>query len=121
MCKDMDFYHLQKSLDLNMVKKIVNKEISASKKIKTITKKFNESKYGKGFKKEGLKIGKKSGQQVSDKIIPAAADLTGLKIADKIMSLKISDKEPKEEIQEKQETIILPEKRQQTIDDVENR
>ena len=49
MCKDMDFYHLQKSLDLNMVKKIVNKEISASKKIKTITKKFNESKYGKGF------------------------------------------------------------------------
>ena len=37
------------------------------------------------------------------------------------MSLKISDKEPKEEIQEKQEIIILPEKIQQTIDDVENR
>ena len=65
-------------------KKLVSKEISASRRIKTAAKKFNESKYGKILKKEGLKVGKLAGKQVSEKIIPAAVDLAGSKIADKI-------------------------------------
>ena len=65
-------------------KKFLNKGISASKRIKTAATKFGQSKYGKVLKKEGSKIGKLAGKQLSDKIIPAAVDLTGSKIADKI-------------------------------------
>ena len=75
-------------------KKFVNKGISASKKIKTAAKKFNQRDYGKKLEKEGLKVGKLAGQQVSDKIIPAAIDLAGSKIADKITSLKVPEQEP---------------------------
>ena len=66
-------------------KTILNKGISASKKIKTVAKNFNESKYGKILKKEGTKVSKLAGKQLSDKIIPAAVDLAGSKIADKIV------------------------------------
>ena len=59
-----------------------------------------------------------AGQQVSDKILPAAIDLVGSEIADKLTLLKVSEKEPQEEIQEKQEIIIPPERRQQIIDDL---
>ena len=53
------------------------------------------------LKKERTKVGKLTGKQLSDKIIPAAVDLAGSKIADKITSLKIlGDQEPQEEIEE---------------------
>ena len=71
-------------------KKFLNKEISAFKRIKPTAAKFIQSKYGNMLKKEGTKV---AGKQLSDKIFPAAADLAGSKIADKITSLKVSDKE----------------------------
>ena len=59
------------------------------------------SKYGKALKKEGLKVGKLAGKQLSEKIIPAAVDLAGSNIADEITSLKMSsDQEPQEELEE---------------------
>ena len=75
-------------------KKFINKGISASKRIKTAAKKFDQIKFGQTSKKEGLKVGKLAGKQLSDRIIPAAADLAGSEIADKITSLKMSDQEP---------------------------
>ena len=66
-------------------KKIINEGISASKRIKTSVEKRNQSKYGKVLKKE-------AGKQLSDKIIPAAVDVAGSKIAGKITSLKVSEK-----------------------------
>ena len=69
------------------------------------------------LKKEGSKIGKLAGKQLSDKIIPAAVDLAGSKIADKITSLKVLGKEEsQEEIDE--EIIIPPHKRRKIIDDL---
>ena len=98
-------------------KKVLNKGISATKRIKTVAKNFNDSKYGKMLKKEGTKVDKLAGKQLSDKIIPAAVDLAGSKIADKITSLKVSDnQEPKEEIEE--EIIIPPHQRQKIINDL---
>ena len=79
-------------------------------------KKFNKSKYGKILKKkEGSKIGKLAGKQLSDKTIPAAVDVAGSKIADKITSLK--GEEP-QEIEEDQEIIIPPQQKQKIIDDL---
>ena len=73
-----------------------------SKRIKDSASSLNQSKYGKILKKEVTK-------QLSDKIIPAAIDVAGSKIVDKITSLKIKE-EPQEE-----EIIIPPDKRQQII------
>ena len=42
--------------------KFLNKGILASKRIKTVAKKFNESKSGKVLKKEGTKVGKLAGR-----------------------------------------------------------
>ena len=112
------FLSFAKKFGTKYGKKFVNKGISASKRIKIAAKRFNESKYGKSLKKEELKIGKIAGQQVSEKIIPAAVDFAGSKIADKINLLKMSEGEPQEEIQEDQEIIIPPEKRQQIINDL---
>ena len=112
------FLSFAKKFETKYGKKFVNKGISASIRIKTAVKKFNESKYGKALKKEGLKVGKLAAQQISEKIVPAAVDLAGSKIADKITSLEMSDKEPQGEIQEDQEIIIPPEKRKQIIDDL---
>ena len=84
----------------------------------SFAKKFG-SKYGKALKKEGLKVGKLAGKQLSEKIIPAAVDLAGSNIADKITSLKMSgDQEPQEELEEEQDIIIPPHQRQQKIDDL---
>ena len=99
MLKVMDLCLLLKILDLNMVKKIID----SSKKIKNAASKFNQTKYGKMLKKEGIKVGKLAGKQLSSKIIPSAIDVAGSKIADKITSLKVKD-EP--EIKEQQEIII---------------
>ena len=91
-------------------KKLLHKGILATKRIQTAASKLNQSKYGKILKKDASK-------QLSDKIIPAAVDVTGSKIADKITSLKVKDnQEPQEEIEE--EIIIPPEKRQQIINDL---
>ena len=95
----------------------MNNGILASKRIKTAAKNFNQRKYVKMLKKEGAKVSKLAGKQLSDKIIPAAVDLAGSNIADKITSLKVSDKEePQEEIEE--EIIIPPHQRQEIIDDL---
>ena len=93
-------------------KKFVNKGISAGKR-------FNKSKYGQALKKEGLKLAKSSGKQILDKVVPAAIDLAGSKIADKIISLgNKQQEEPQEEIQEEQEITIAPERIKQIIDDL---
>ena len=59
-----------------------------------------------------------AGQQVSEKIIPAAIDLAASKIAEKITSLKMSDEEPpqQEELEEEQEIIIPPDQRKKIIE-----
>ena len=99
-------------------KKFINKGINTSKRIKTAATKFNQGKDGKALKK-GSKIGKLAGKQLTDKIIPAAVDLIGSKIADKITSLKVSDdQEPQEEMKEEQEIIIDPHQRQKIIDNL---
>ena len=43
------------------------------------------------LKKEVTKVGKLVGKQLLEKIIPAAVDLAGWKIADKITSFKVPD------------------------------
>ena len=43
----------------------INKGISSVKRIKTAAKKFDQNKYGKAIKKEGLKVSKMAGKQVS--------------------------------------------------------
>ena len=103
------FLSFAKTFGTKNGKKFVNKGISTSKRLKTAAKKFNESKYGKKLKKEALKVGQEAGKQVSEKIILAAIDLGGSKIADKITSLKMSEEgEPQEQ---DQEIIIPPEKK----------
>ena len=82
------FWSFAKKFGSKYGKKFINNGINASKKLKTAAKKFNESKYGKTLKKVGLKIGKLAGKQLLEKIIPAATDLVGSKIADKNTSLK---------------------------------
>ena len=91
--------------------KFLNKGISTSTKNKVSALKLNQSKYGKILKKEATK-------QLSDKIIPAAVDVAGSKIADKITSLKVKDEKPQEVIEEQQEIIIPPDKRQQILNDL---
>ena len=48
-------------------KKFLNKGISAFKIIKNSATKLNQSKCGKMLKKEGTKVGKLAGKQLSDK------------------------------------------------------
>ena len=80
--KEYGFMSFAKKIGNEYVKKILNKGISASKKLKNSAEKLNQRKYGKVLKKE-------AGKQLSDKIIPAAIDVAGSKIADKITSLKV--------------------------------
>ena len=61
------FLSFAKTFGSKYGKKFVNKGISASKRLKTAAKKFNESKYGKTLEKEGLKVGKLAGHQISEK------------------------------------------------------
>ena len=86
-----------------MVKKIINKGISASKQ-------FNQSKYGNMLKNQGSEFGKISGKKTLTKSEEATGDLIGSKIADKITSLKVNDK-PEEVLEEEQEIIIPLDKR----------
>ena len=105
----MGSWVLLKILDLNMVKKIMNKGISAASK-------FNQSKYGKTLKKEESKFLKTSGQKSLQKPAPAIGDYVGSKIADKITSsLRVSENQ---EPQGEQEIIFPPDKRQQILIDL---
>ena len=98
-------------------KKILNKGISASKRIKNTASKFNQSKYGNILKKQGSEFGKIASKKIVQKSAEATRDLSGSKTADKITSLKVKDK-PQEVIEEEQEIIIPPEKRQQILNDL---
>ena len=95
-----------------MVKKIINKGISASKK-------FNQSEYGKMLKNQGSEFGKKGGKKILRKSAEVTGDLIGSMIADKISSFKSKEKmEPKRFPEESEEIIIPPEKRQQILNDI---
>ena len=94
-----------------MVKKIVNRGVTAAKK-------FNKSKYGRTIKKEGSKFLKTSGQKASEKAAPAVGDFIGSKIAYKITSMSGRQQEEPESEAEEQESIIPPKKRQQIINNL---
>ena len=62
---------------------------------------------------------KTTSKRVIQKTAEATEDLNGNKIADKIFSVgKSKNKEKKDEINQVEEVYILPEKRQQIIDDI---
>ena len=98
MYKDMDSYHLQESLEINMAKKLMDTPTST------------KNVYGKKIMdtaiKEEVKFAKASGRKILDKSAIATGDLIGNKIVDKITSL--GNKKPKKR----------PEKRQEIIDDL---
>ena len=85
----------------------------------SFARKFDD-KYGKKLMdtatKTGIEASKTSSKQVVQKTAEAIGDLTGNKIADKIISLRKTKSKEKEG--EKQEVYIPPEKRQQIIDDL---
>ena len=108
--KGYGFMSFAKNFGSKYSKKYLNKGISASKRIKDTTSKFNQSKYGKMLKKkQGSEFRKIAGKKIVQKSAEATGDLIGSKIADKITSLKVKDK-PQEIIEEEQEIIIPPEK-----------
>ena len=84
----------------------------------SFTRKFVD-KYGKKLMatatKTGIDAAKTASKRVVQKTAEATGDLIGNKIADKITSLGKTKSKEKEE--ERQEIYILPEKRQQIIDD----
>ena len=86
-------------------KKILNKGISASKRIKDTASKFNQSKHGKMLKKQGSEFVKIAGKKIVQKSAEAIGDLIGSKIADKITSLKV--KEKSQEITDEEQEIIF--------------
>ena len=69
--------------------------------------------------KDGIDAAKIASKRVVQKTAEATGDLTGNKIVDKITSIgKPKEKEKTKETKETEETYILPEKRQQIIDDL---
>ena len=121
--KGYGFMSFAKNFGSKYGKKFLNKGISASKRIKdsgnfikNSASKFNQSKYGKMLKNQGSEFGKIAGKKILTKSAEATGYLIGWKIADKITSLKVMDKP--QEIIEEEEIIILPEKRQQIINDL---
>ena len=120
--KGYGFMSFAKNFGSKYGKKFLNKGISVSKRIKDMrnfiknsASKFNQSKYGKMLKNQGSEFGKIAGKKILAKSAEATGDLIGSKIADKITSLKVKDK-PQEVIEE--EIIILPDQRQQVLDDL---
>ena len=113
--KGNGFMSFAKTFGYKYGKKFLNKGISASKRIRDTTSKFNQSKYGKILKNQGSEFGKIAGKKIVQKSAEAAEDLIGSKIADKITSLKVKKKQG---ITEKEEIIIPPEKRQQIFNDL---
>ena len=102
--KGYGFMSFAKNFGSKYDNKFLNKETSASKRIKDTTSKFNQSKYGKMLKNQGNEFGKIAGKKILTKSAEATGDLIGSKIADKITSLKVKDK-PQEIIEEE---IIIP-------------
>ena len=96
MLKDMAFRHLQESLEINMVKKIMD----------TATK-------------TEIDAAKTSSKRVVQKTAEATGNLIRNKIADKIISTGKTEskgKEKEDETNDIEEIYIQPEKRQQIID-----
>ena len=92
------------------------------KQINTVTK-VETSRYGKKImdttKKQGSEFAKIAGKRIVQKSAEATGDLIGNKISDKITSSgKSKNKEKENETNEPEEIIILPEKRQQIINDL---
>ena len=83
----------------------------------SFARKFGD-KYGKKLMdtatKTGIDAAKTASKRVVQKTAEATGDLTGNKIADKITSIG----KPKEKTNRAEEIYILPEKRQQIIDDL---
>ena len=73
--------------------KFLNKGISASKRIKDTTSKFNQSKYEKMLKNQGSEFGKIAGKKIFKKSAEATGDLIGSKITDKITSFNSKPQE----------------------------
>ena len=115
--KGYGFMSLAKNFGRKYGKKFLNKGISASKRIKDTTSKFNQSKYGNIKKKQGSEFGKIAGKKIVQKSAEATGDLIESKIADKITSLKVKEK-LQEVIKESAEIIIPPEKRQKILNDL---
>ena len=90
------------------------------KKLMNTATKVGTSKYGKKIIdttiKQGSEFAKTAGKRIIQKSAEATGDLIGNKIADKITSLGKSKNKEKETSE--QEIIILPEKRQQIINDL---
>ena len=90
------------------------------KKLMNTATKVGTSKYGKKIidttKKQGREFAKTAGKRIVQKSAEATRDLIGNKIADKITSLGKSKNKEKERNEE--EIIILPEIRQQIINDL---
>ena len=114
--KGYGFMSFAKNFGSKYGKKFLNKGISASKRIKDTTSKFNQSKYGKVLKNQGSEFGKIAAKKILTKSAEATGDLIGSKIVDKITSLKVKDKP--QEIIEEEEIIIPPDQRQQILDDL---
>ena len=92
MLKIMVFCHLQESLGINMVKKLMDTAA-----------------------KTGMDATKTASKRVAQKTAEATGDLIGNKITDKITSIGKSKEKEKEK---PEEIYISPEKRQQIIDDL---
>ena len=91
--KDMAFCHLLKMLVINMVKKLMDTAA-----------------------KTGIDAAKTASKRVVQKTADAAGDLIGNKIADKITFIDKSKE--KEKINKVEEIYILPEKSEQSIDEL---
>ena len=102
--KGYGFMSFAKNLGSKYGKKVMGKGISVSKKI-------NQSNYGKLLKNQASEFGKIAGKKILTKSAEATADLMGSKITDKITSFK--SKEKPQGTEEEQEIIIPPDKIQQ--------
>ena len=80
-----------------MVKKLLNKGISASKRMKNTASKYNQSKYGNIKKKQWSEFGKIAGKKIVQKSAEATGDLIESKIADKITLLEVKPQELEEQ------------------------
>ena len=110
---------------MNIIKMCYSTEPKFRKYVKgygflSFAKTFKD-KYGKKLldaaTKTGIDAAKTASKRVVQKTAEATADLIGNKIADKITS--IGKTKEKEKINKPEEIYIPPEKRQQTIDDLE--
>ena len=110
MYKDKDLCLLLEILEINMVKKIVDRSIDVGKSMK--------KKYGKKILDNSISASKDfakiAGKKVLTKSAEAIGDFIGNKIADRITK-SARNKEQKEDdriMEETQELIIPPEKRE---------